>query len=176
MRFLLVTICCLTLAMSAFAQGDRGSITGTVSDPAKAMVPNAVVVARNVETSAQYQTITTETGNYTLPQLPSGTYELSVEAAGFTKYIQQGIRVLIAATVRIDVVLQVGSTSESVTVNADAPLLRTEGAEQSHNIRTETIDALPLNFGARGPGSLRNPFTFVQIHRERGSRGATTSG
>jgi hypothetical protein len=55
----------------------------------------------------------------------------------------------------------VGATTESVTVNADAPLLKTESAEQSYNIATERMNSLPLNFGARGPGSFRNPFTFV---------------
>jgi hypothetical protein len=163
MRLLAVCLCVALFVAAAFAQGDRGSVTGTVSDPARAIIPNAAVSIRNLETGSQYQTVTTETGNYTLPQLPSGTYELVVEAAGFSKYVQQGIRVQIAQTARIDIVLQVGSTSDSVTVSADAPLLRTEGAEQSHNIRTELIDSLPLNFGARGPGSLRNPFTFVQI-------------
>ena len=163
MRFLAVCFCVVFVVTAAFAQGDRGSVTGTVSDPAKAVIPNAAVSFRNLETGSQHQTVTTETGNFTLPQLPSGNYELIVEAPGFSRYVQQGIRVVIAGTVRIDVVLQVGSTSESVTVSADAPLLRTEGAEQSHNIRTELIDALPLNFSARGPGSLRNPFTFVQI-------------
>ena len=102
------------------------------------------------------------TGNYTLAQLPAGTYELSVTAAGFSSYVQQGIRALVAETVRVDVVLQVGSPTDSVTVTADAPLLRLEGAEQSHNISSQTINSLPLNFGARGPGMLRDPFTFVE--------------
>jgi outer membrane receptor protein involved in Fe transport len=59
-------------------------------------------------------------------------------------------------------VVQIGSVSESVTVSADAALLRTESAEQSHVITAQTINSLPLNFGARGPGMLRDPFTFVQ--------------
>jgi len=175
MRLLAVCFCVAFVVTAAFAQGDRGAVTGTVSDPAKAIIPNAAVSMRNVETGAQYQTVTTETGNYTLPQLPSGNYELIVESPGFSRYVQTGIRVLIAQTARIDVILQVGSTSESVTVSADAPLLRTEGAEQSHNISTKTIENLPLNFGARGPGSLRNPFTFVETLRAPKSKAGTTS-
>ena len=69
----------------------------------------------------------------------------------------------VAQTVRIDVAMQIGSATESVTVTANAPLLKTESAEQSFNIETERINALPLNFGARGPGSFRNPFTFVVL-------------
>jgi hypothetical protein len=153
----------LSFLSLAFAQGDRGSISGTVSDPAGAMVPNATVTVRNLESGSTYQTVTTETGNYTLAQLPAGAYELSVAASGFSRYVQQGIRAMVASTVRVDVALQVGAATDSVTVTADAPLLRTEGAEQSHNISTQTIDSIPLNFGARGPGMLRDPFTFVEV-------------
>jgi hypothetical protein len=162
MRFLGIFVSLLLLLGSAFAQGDRGTISGTVSDPSGAVVPNVAVTLRNQETGSQYQTVTTETGKYTLAQLPAGTYELSVTAPGFSKYVQQGIHALVATTLRVDVVLKVGSPTETVTVTADAPLLRTEGAEQSHTISAQTIDSLPLNFGARGPGSLRDPFTFVQ--------------
>src|SRR5271157_3308797 len=123
MRLLYAVVYLPLFLGSAFAQGDRGSISGTVSDPASAVVPNAIVMVRNLETGSQHQTATTETGNYTLAQLPAGTYELSVTAAGFSKYVQQGIRALVAETVRVDVALQVGSPSDSVTVTADAPLL-----------------------------------------------------
>jgi hypothetical protein len=162
MRLLGIFACLLLLLSSGFAQGDRGSISGTVSDPSGAVVPKADVTLRNQETGAQYQTVTTETGKYTLAQLPAGTYELNVVAPGFSKYVQQGIHALVATTVRVDVALKVGSPTETVTVTGDAPLLRTEGAEQSHVITIQTIDSLPLNFGARGPGMLRDAFTFVE--------------
>ena len=75
--------------------------------------------------------------------------------------IQQGITIGVAQTARIDVIMELGAATESVTVNADA--LCQDGkrrAELQH--RTERINELPLNFGARGPGSFRNPFTFVR--------------
>ena len=161
MRSFLIVVSLLSCLGSALAQ-DRGAISGTVTDPTGAAVPNAGVLARNQESGSEYKTVTTETGNYTLAQLPSGTYELNVSAAGFAKYVQQGINALVASTVRVDVHLQIGSSSESVTVTADAALLQTESAEQSHVISSQTIDSLPLNFGARGPGMLRDPFTFVE--------------
>jgi hypothetical protein len=154
---LLCAVCCL------LAQSDRGTITGTVSDPAGAVVPGAVVHARNTETAAEYQTLTTATGNFALAQVPVGNYDVSVGSSGFSRYLQQGIRVAVAQSLRLDVTLQIGSTTESITVTADAPLLKTESAEQSTNVRSELINSLPLNFAARGPGSLRNPFTFVQM-------------
>jgi len=138
------------------AQSDRGTITGTVSDPAKALVPNATILATNSETGAEYQTVTTDTGNYTLASVRAGTYRLAVTAAGFTRYIQEGIQVEVAQTDRIDVVLQIGSTAESVTVQADAPLLRTENAEESYNLNETTVNALP-NFTT----NLRDPFIFA---------------
>ncbi len=159
MRYLSVTICALVLAVAAFAQGDRGTITGTVSDPAKAVVPSAAIVLRDIDTGAEYRTTTTETGNYTLAQVPSGVYTVTVEAPGFSRYIQQGVTVMVAGTVRVDVVLKLGSTSDSVTVTADAALLKTESAEQSYNIATERLNALPINFAER----LRNSIGFVTL-------------
>ena len=123
-----------------FAQSDRGAITGTVTDPTNAVVPGAAIVARNVAAGEEFKTVTTATGNYTLAELPAGTYELTVAAAGFTKYVQVGIGVEVVQTARINVVLQVGSTADSVTVTADATMLRTESAEQSMNLGTERVD------------------------------------
>src|SRR5437868_6620297 len=118
----------LILASPVFSQSDRGTLTGTVYDPANALVPNAAVSAKNSATGSEYQTRTTPTGNYTLPQLPVGVYNLTVESAGFSKFIQQGIRVQVAQNVRVDIALQVGSTAESVVVTAEATLLKTENA------------------------------------------------
>src|SRR5438132_13355016 len=114
-----------------FAQSDRGTITGTVLDPGNAVVPAAALTLKHVSTGAVYQTISTGTGNYTLPSLPSGLYTLTVAAPGFNQYIQEGIQVQVAQTARVDVILKVGATSESITVQSNAPLLRTENAEQS---------------------------------------------
>src|SRR6266496_3793449 len=127
-------ICGLLCAVALFAQSDRGTITGTVNDPAGAVVPGAKVTLTNTETAALFETVSTPTGNYTIPSLPIGIYSLTVEAAGFNKKIQQGIRIQVAQTARVDVVLQVGSATESVTVNADAPLLTTANAEVSMNV------------------------------------------
>src|SRR5262245_36376227 len=124
------------VASMSFAQSDRGTITGTVSDATSAVIPGASVVAVNGETGAKYETVSTETGNYTLTQVPAGLYQLSVELPGFKKYVRQGITVLVAQTLRIDVALEVGAASDEVTVSADAPLLRTESSDGSHNVNS----------------------------------------
>jgi hypothetical protein len=167
MRRLLVLLSLLLGAVSAsIAQSDRGTITGTISDPTGAVIPGASVVATNGETAAKYETISTETGNYTLPQLPPGVYSMAVELPGFKKYVRQGITVQIAQTLRIDVPLEVGAASDEVTVNADAPLLRTESSDVSHIVSSNRLDELPmLGIGGvlSGSAGIRNPYAMVQM-------------
>src|SRR5437763_8758179 len=134
----------LLCALGAFAQSDRGTITGTVADSSGAVVPRVAIVAVNSETGLRYATVATETGNYVLNQLPAGPYELSAEVPAFKKYVQRGITVLVDQTLRIDIALAVGAANEQVTVTADAPLLKTESAELSHNIATAQLNELPI--------------------------------
>ncbi|MDP9169099.1 MAG: carboxypeptidase-like regulatory domain-containing protein, partial [Acidobacteriota bacterium] len=165
MRILGLTTLFVSLALSLFGQSDRGTITGTVIDPANAVVPGATVAVTHRETGGQYQTATTSTGNYTLPSLPVGTYDLSVQVTGFKQFIQKGITVAVAQTVRLDVVLQVGTNTESVTITADADLLKTENAEQSFVTTNDRLDQLPLpalyvrnplNWASQVPGVVGN--------------------
>src|ERR1700690_4136533 len=120
----LILIGCFGFALSAFAQSDRGTITGTVSDPTGAVVSNAPINAKQLETGATFQAGTSSTGNYTLSQLPTGTYELTVSVPGFKRFVRQNLVLPVAQTLRIDVILEVGSNSESVTVTEAAPLLK----------------------------------------------------
>jgi hypothetical protein len=165
-----ILVVCLSAAAALFAQSDRGTITGTVADPAGAFVPAATVTAVNPETGVALRTQTTGTGSYTIPYVPAGVYDLSVEAAGFSKFEQRGIRVRVADSSRVDVVLQVGATTESVTVTADAPLLNTESAAQATTIGRDQLNQLPVNF-AIGAGAVRNPLSFLQL-----TPGANISG
>src|SRR5512137_2767264 len=97
MRSILIAVCCWFLvAWAAFAQSDRGTITGTIADPAGAVIPGATIEAKNINTGAAYQAASTSTGNYTLAQLPAGSYQLSTSVPGFKKYIRTGITVLVA--------------------------------------------------------------------------------
>jgi hypothetical protein len=161
MRSVLLTACILLLlAVCASAQSDRGTITGTITDPAGAVIANALIQAKNVETGAVYEAGSTATGNYTLAQLPAGVYQLSTSVTGFKQYIRTGITVLVAQTLRIDIQLQVGNITETVTVNADAALLRTESGELSHNVTSSRVDALPMiGFDA----TIRDPYAVTQL-------------
>jgi hypothetical protein len=165
MRILALSLGLLAVAFTTFAQSDRGTITGTVADPAGAVVAAAPVEIKNIENGAVYQAGTSATGNYTLAQLPAGQYELSVTVPGFKKFVRQGIQVDVAETYRVDVVLEVGSSTESVTVTEAAPLLKTESGELSHTVTTATMNSLPvMSIGASaGSSGIRNPYAVVQL-------------
>ena len=151
MRFIWIVVAGLILAAPAWAQGDRGTITGTISDPGGAVVASAPIEARHVETGAVFPAASSATGNYTLSQLPVGTYTLTVSVNGFKGYVRPNIQVQAAQTVRIDAVLEVGATTDSITVSEVSPLLKTESGELSHNISSDQIDDLPvLGIGAAG--------------------------
>ncbi|HEY3826361.1 MAG TPA: TonB-dependent receptor [Bryobacteraceae bacterium] len=160
MRSFFTTLCLLLCAAAAFAQSDRGIITGTVTDTSGAVVANAAIEAKQLETGAVFPTTSTATGSYTLSELPVGSYEISATVSGFKKYVRSGINVQVAQTLRIDIPLQVGAASESVTVSADASLLKTESGDVSANVQVDTLDTLPmLGTGSANAGSsgIRNP-------------------
>ncbi len=150
-------------ALTALAQSDRGTITGTIVDPAGAVIPNASIEARNVDTGTVFPVASSGTGNYTIPELPAGTYEVDVTVSGFKKYIRPGLIVQAAQTIRVDVTLQVGNATESVTVNEEAPLLETENGAVSSTISTQTMNTLPLlEIGTNGAG-IRNPYNLLAL-------------
>jgi hypothetical protein len=166
MRWLFLTCCLCLTAVGAFAQADRGTITGTLTDPAGAVVAGASVEAKNQETGLVYPAATTATGNYTIVQLPVGVYEVSATVPGFKKYNRTGVTVEVAATLRIDIPLEVGGSTESITVQADAPLLRTESGDISHTVTAKTMDDLPIlgiGAGQAGSAGIRNPYAVMQM-------------
>src|SRR3989454_11278629 len=144
MRKLQLIVWLFVFSHAASAQTDRGTITGTVSDATGAVIPGATIEAKNVATGAVYQAGSSETGNYTLAQLPAGTYEVSAALPGFRKFVRTGVVVSVATVLRINVTLEVGAAGESVTVEAASPLLKTESGEVSHNLTTEQLDSLPV--------------------------------
>ena len=165
MRLLKGYVSVFLLALSALAQSDRGTITGTVSDPTGAVVANAPINAKQLETGATFQAGSSATGNYTLSQLPTGTYELTVSAPGFKRFVRHNLVLPVAQTLRIDVSLEVGSNSESVTVREAAPLLKTESGDLSHNVTTDSMNNLPvMGIGASASGAgIRNPYAVLQL-------------
>src|ERR1700730_211992 len=112
MRSVAIAVCALAFAVGALGQSDRGTITGTISDPSGAVAAGAPVEIRNVENGLVYRAASSATGNYTLTQLPAGQYELAVTVPGFKRYVRKSISVDVAETYRVDVALEVGANSE----------------------------------------------------------------
>jgi hypothetical protein len=163
MRMNLVVACLLASALALFAQSDRGTITGTISDSTGAVVASAMVQARNTETGAVYPVAASGTGNYTIPQLPSGTYVVEVTVPGFKKFVRSGLIIQAAQTIRVDAALEVGNATDTVTVQGEAPQLQTESGELSNTIATQTMDTLPLLSVGSSSSGIRNPFNVVAL-------------
>src|SRR5262245_4783079 len=114
-----LTACVFVVAShNCFAQEVRASLSGVVSDPTGAPVPGAKITVTNVARNTSVTTDTNESGNYLLPFLDPGAYSLTAERSGFKRYQQQNIVLQTLDRARIDVQLEVGALSESVTVNA----------------------------------------------------------
>jgi hypothetical protein len=147
------TLALLALSASFLAaQEFRSTLTGKVTDPSGAVVANAKVVATKSDTSSHFETITNNEGMYTIPFLPPGPYELTVEAQGFKKYVHGGMQIASDVRVAQDVSLALGSSLESVSVTADAPQLESVTASAGQVITTHEVESLPVN--GRAPMDL----------------------
>jgi hypothetical protein len=107
MRALSLAASLLGFSLAAFAQTDRGTITGTVTDPAGAVIAGAAIQAKNQATGAVYPAATSGTGNYTVAQLPAGVYNLTIAAMGFKQFVRAGLTVEVAGILRVDAAMQV---------------------------------------------------------------------
>jgi len=117
----------LALAAFSLAQDIRtGTLVGGVSDPTGAAVPNASVTITNVQTQVESHAQTTSDGNYDVPYLNIGNYEVTVEAQGFKKLVRSGVTLQAGSTVRIDIQLEVGAVTQEIEVSAASPLLATD--------------------------------------------------
>jgi hypothetical protein len=121
-----------------------GVITGTVTDPAGAVVIGASVVALNQETSVRYPTTTNEAGNYLIPAVPLGSYTVTVESTGFKTFVRANLPVGADERVRLDAKLELGNTSEKVTITAEAPLIESERSTLGGSFTQTQFDAMPI--------------------------------
>lgn len=140
---LAVLLCLFTAALSA--QTTTASITGTVSDPSGAVVPNVKVVATNVGTNVTYSATTNDSGVYNLLFLPVGQYNVTAETQGFKKTILGPFPLEVNQIARVDVNLQVGETTQSVEIRDFAPILQTESTQTGDTLTSSRLSALPLN-------------------------------
>ena len=146
MKRALLLLCILFLmAMAVIAADPTGSISGTVTDSSGASVAGAKVTVVSIATGLTRNAVTSEGGAYLVPLVPVGGYSVSIEKSGFRRYEQRGIQVRADATGLVDVVLQLGATTETVTVEANAEMVETRSGTLSQVVSTMKIVDLPLN-------------------------------
>lgn len=143
----------LALAASSHAQEVRASLTGTITDSSGAPVPAATITVTNVATNAVFTSASSESGLYLAPFLPPGNYKMNVRHDGFKIFNRENIVLQAQDRARVDVQLEVGDLSQSVTVNDAVSLLQTESATRSQVIANELL--------ANVPTQGRNPFQIA---------------
>jgi hypothetical protein len=147
MRRLSVVLGLLCLfSLVGAAQESRGQIIGRVSDPSGAVIVGAAIRAINVATNVATTASSTETGDFTLPFLVAGEYEVTVESQGFKKFERKGIAVRIQDSVSLSVTMQIGNNTESVEVRDESPLLESSTASMGQVLDQRRIQELPVNY------------------------------
>lgn len=134
----------LCAPIAAFGQAVYGSITGTVTDASGAAVPRAKVIITDVGKGVAYNTTTNDSGNYSQGHLVVGTYSVRVEAAGFSGYVKQGVTVEVDSVAQVNAQLSVGSVGETVSVTAEAAILKTERSDVADVMTTKAVSELPV--------------------------------
>src|ERR1700726_2962183 len=124
------------LAVSVYSQAVNGTLLGTISDPTGAVVPNVKVTITEVNTNISHTGQTNESGNYVFPDLPPGTYTVTAEQPGFKRASRVGIDLIVNSTERVDLALQPGDVNQTVTVEAETPILQTERADTGRKLET----------------------------------------
>jgi len=153
-------------------QGDRGEITGTVTDATGAVVPGAQIVVVQRATNASYRTTTSTAGDFTVPSLPVGEYQVRVERQGFKTSITENVGITPGGTARVDVKLEVGAAQQSVEVTAAAQVLQTENARVATEVSRTLVDALPVEVN----GNSRSPFDLASTTGEVNAAGTFRIG
>jgi len=151
------------LSLPASAQNATGTLVGHVKDATGAIIPNADVTITNVGTQEARNVTTNEAGDYTVPLLKPGSYQVSVSAPGFKKETTSGIVLNVDQTARVETLLSVGGTTETVNVASSALNLDTDTATVGQLITGQQIAELPLNgrnfqdLMFLAPGAVNNP-------------------
>ncbi|MEO8072513.1 MAG: TonB-dependent receptor [Acidobacteriota bacterium] len=170
-------ILCIALLTSIVnAQFDSATMLGTVRDAAGAVVPNASVTLKNTGTGITATTTTDSEGNYQFLNVKIGTYQVVAEAAGFSKVIVEDISAEVNARQRVDVTLQAGAVSATVTVNDTPELLETDTSERGQVIKRAQIINLPLNGRAYADLTLLSPGvnqSQINVPGQSGARDAS---
>jgi hypothetical protein len=154
-RSIISLFCLLVAILPAAAQEFRATVNGRVTDSAGAAIVNATVTVKNLATNEVAVVTTNSEGAYNVPFLKPGIYSISYEASGFKKVVRDQQELQVGQSATINVTLEVGAATETVTITADAPLLEEAKADRGNVIENRRVVELPLN--------ARNPFMLATL-------------
>ena len=154
--------CLVAISVPGWSQSERGTITGSVRDASGAIIAGAKVTVTNTATNTASTLTTNESGEYTVPSLQAGSYDIRVEKPGFRPSEERALNLSAATTVRADATLEIGTSSQAVEVQASSVSLHTEDAKSSVTIQNKLINDLPLVVG----GAVRSPFDLAILTPE----------
>ena len=183
--FSLVALLVIIAATSGPAKGQavNATLLGTVTDSSGAAVANVKVTVTETNTSITHTSQTNESGNYVFPDLPPGTYTVTAEETGFKRESRAGIDLIVNTTERVDLVLQPGDVSQTITVEGETPILQTERADTGRKLETVLTENVPLgtnrnfqNLLNLVPGTTRATFQHSQFFNASSSLQTEVNG
>ncbi|HEX4008069.1 MAG TPA: TonB-dependent receptor [Acidobacteriaceae bacterium] len=160
---------------TSFGQTSQGALAGTITDTSGAVVAGAHIVATQNETGAKSATVSTGSGDYRLPELSIGRYDVVVTAPGFERSTSTGVLVTVGGVSTVNVVLKAGAVTETVTVDASSPTLETQSSDIGGTVSNKQMEDLPLSL-ALGVNGMRSPETFEFLIPGTTGPGSATQG
>jgi outer membrane receptor protein involved in Fe transport len=181
--FLALVATLFIISSNGWAQATSGTLTGEVTDPSGAVIPNATVTISDVQRGSSVTTTSNAQGLFTRTQLANGLYNVSVAASGFNTSQQNNVVVNVDRETRINVSLQPGNVQQTVQVTADeVPVLVTDRAEISTTIPTRELTQLPTlsqnvtQLELLAPGTVRNTYDIAGAENPQGGQANNTNG
>ncbi len=164
----------LAASIPAVGQVLTASVDGTVRDPTGALIPGAEVTLTNTETNATREAVTNDTGRFVFPQVPRGLYRIATEMPGFSTAVVEGVQVAVDTPATVDIVLEVGTVAQTITVTAAEvqAVVNSVNAEINTHLEREQIQDLPLN----GRSVTQLVLTQAGVTSAGGARGASING
>jgi Carboxypeptidase regulatory-like domain len=138
-------VLCFLIAVTAWSQEFRATITGRVIDSQNAVVAGAKITATQIATGTKSETTSGSDGGYTIPFLKPGTYRVEAQVSGFKKYVREALEVNTGERMGLDIQLELGQITDTVTVTSEAPLLETATATTGQVIRSSQVENMPMN-------------------------------
>lgn len=146
MKLRLLVVFILLSATLLVGQTFRGTVLGSVTDPSGAVVAGATVKVKNLGTGLERTTVTSADGSYSVPELPIGSYSVTVMQAGFKTFVATGVAVDVATERRVDAALKTGAVTTQVEVSAeDLPMVETTSNDLGGVITSEAVQDMPVN-------------------------------